>query len=390
MAARVARARWTGWRRAAAAGVVVAAGLVLAIAPSAGSASAPSWLATVNAYRTASGLVPVAENAAWSAGIADHLIYMARTPAAYFVGAYRSLHTENPASPYYTAVGAAAAQSSDLYEGVGSPGAAIDGWMAAPFHAIGILRAQLRQVGFAFNGADANAGLDVIRGLSGPPSSRPILFPGPGAVSALTAYAGDESPNPLETCNWTSAGLPLIALLPATPAPGTSATLTARGGVRVPTCVVDQYTYRTSDPVYGPTGREILQADHAVLVMPERPLTNTRYTATIRQPGRAAIAWSFCGPRCVGHPGAPVISRLVAGAGRLTVAWRPPADTGGATIVSYLVRATGNGATAVCTTRRTVCTLTRLARRRAYLVRVVARSAAGSSPASAARRARTG
>ena len=53
----------------------------------------------------------------------------------------------------------------------------------------------------------------------------------------------------------------------------------------MPTCVVDQYTYRTSDPVYGPTGLEILRADHVVLVIPERPLTNTRYTATIRQPG---------------------------------------------------------------------------------------------------------
>jgi Fibronectin type III domain/Cysteine-rich secretory protein family len=389
MPARVVRARWTGWRRAAAAGVVVAAGLVVAIAPSAGSASAPSWLAAVNAYRTSSGLVPVTENAAWSAGIADHLTYMARAPAVYFVGAYRSLHTENPASPFYTAAGADAARSSDLYEGVGSSVAPINGWMAAPFHAIGIPRAQLRQVGFAFHGADANAGLDVIRGLSGPPSPRPILFPGPDAASALTTYAGDESPSPPETCGWNAAGLPLIALLPSAPALGTRATLVARGGVGVPTCVVDQYTYRSSDPVYGPTGLEILRADHVVLMIPERPLTNTRYTATIRQPGRAAVAWSFCGPRCVGRPGAPVISRLVAGAGRLTVAWRPPGDTGGTPIVSYLVWATDNGPTTVCVTRRTVCTLTGLARRRAYLVRVVARSAVASSPASAARRVRT-
>jgi hypothetical protein len=389
MAARGVRARWTGWRRAPAAGVVVAAGFVLAIAPAARSDSAPSWLAALNAYRTSSGLVPVTGNAAWSVGIADHLTYMARTPAAYYVGAYRSLHTENPASPYHTAAGAAAAQSSDLYEGVGSPRAAIGGWMAAPFHAIGILRAQLRQVGFAFDGTYGNAGLDVIRGLSGPSSARPILFPGPGAASALTTYAGNESPNPLETCHWASAGLPLIALLPKTPAATTSVTLVARGGVRVPTCLVDQYTYRTSDPVYGPTGLEILQSDHALLVIPERPLTDTRYTATIRQPGRASIAWSFCGPRCITRPDAPVITHLVAGAGRLTVAWRPPADTGGAPIVSYLARATGNGATVVCTTRRTVCTITGLARRRSYLVRVVARSAGGSSPASATRHVRT-
>jgi hypothetical protein len=84
-----------------------------------------------------------------------------------------------------------------------------------------------------------------------------------------------------------------------------------------------------------------------------------------------------------------VISRLVASAGRLTVAWRPPGDTGGTRIVSYLVRATDNGPTTVCVTRRTVCTLTGLARRRTYLVRVVARSAVASSPSSAARRVRT-
>jgi len=369
---------------------MAAAGVALAIAPAARSASAPAWLAVVNAYRAASGLVPVTENPSWSAGIADHLTYMARTPAAYFVGAYRSLHTENPASPYYTAAGAAAARSSDLSDGVGSPRAAIDGWMAAPFHAIGILRAQLRQVGFAYDGTDANSGLDVIRGLSGPTSARPILFPGPGAHSALTTYSGSESPNPLETCHWTSAGLPLIALLPAAPAAATSVVLTARDGIRVPTCLVDQDTYRSSDPVYGPTGLEILQSDHAVLVIPARPLTDTRYTATIRQPGRAPITWSFCGPRCITRPGAPVITRLVAGVGRLTLAWRRPTDTGGAPIVSYLVTATGNGATVVRTTRQTACTVTGLARRRTYVVRVVARSAAGSSPASAARRARTG
>jgi hypothetical protein len=379
------------WRRALAVPVVMAAaGFALGLATTAQSAPAPAWLVAVNAFRTSSGLTPVTENAAWSVGIADHLTYMARTPPGYFVGAYRSLHTENPASPYYTAAGAAAAQSSDLYEGVSSPLAAIDGWMAAPFHAIGILRAQLRQVGFAFRASDANAGLDVIRGLSGAPTSRPILYPGPGARSALTAYAGNESPDPLETCHWTSAGLPLIALLPTGPAPGTRVTLVARGGVPVPTCLVDQYTYRTTDPVYGPTGLEILQGDHALLAIPARPLSDTRYTATIRQPGRAAISWSFCGPRCGGPPGAPVISRLAAGPGRLTVTWRRPSDNGGGPIIAYLVRVTGNRAAVVCTTRRTNCTITGLARHRTYVIRVVARSAAGTSPPSAARRVRTG
>ena len=274
----------------------------------------------------------------------------------------------------------------DRYEGVSSPRAAIDGWMAAPFHAIGILRAQLRQVEFAFSASYSSAGLDVIRGLTGSVSPVPILYPGPGAASSLTSYAGDEAPNPLETCHWRAAGLPLIALLPSTPAGTTSATLVARGGIRVPTCLVDQYTYRTTDAIYGPAGRDILTFDHALLVIPAHPLANTRYTTTIRQSGRPPIVWSFCGSRCVSAPGAPAITRVVAGAGRLAVAWRRPADDGGRPIGSYLVHVTGHGRRFTCTTRRTACTVTGLSRHQAYSVQVIARTAAGSSAPSRARR----
>ncbi len=378
------------WRRRAAVAVGFGAACMAVICvPTAASATVPSWLAAVNGYRTASGLAPVTENAVWSSGIDVHLTYLARTPASDFTGAYASLHTENPASPYYTAAGASAAQSSDLYEGVSSPRAAIEGWMAAPFHAIGILRAQLRQVGFAFTASYSSAGLDVIRGLTGSVSPVPVLYPGPGAASSLTSYAGNEAPNPLETCHWRAAGLPLIALLPSTPAATTSATLVARGGIRVPTCLVDQYTYRTTDAIYGPTGRDILTFNHALLVIPAHPLTDTRYTATIRQSGRPPIVWSFCGPRCVSSPGAPAITRVVAGAGRIAVAWRRPADDGGRPIGSYLVHVTGHGRRFACTTRRTACTVTGLSRHQAYSVQVIARTAAGSSAPSRARRAVT-
>jgi hypothetical protein len=390
MARTAARMRVIRWRRVAGAAIAGAACTALAAAPAAQSAPAPSWLAAVNAFRTASVVGPVTEDTAWSLGIGEHLIYLARTPARDFVGPYRSLHTEDPASPYYTAAGAAAARSSDLYEGVHAPTAAIDGWMAAPFHAIGILRAQLRHVGFAFSASSASAGLDVIRGLTGSASPRPILYPGPGAHSALTTYAGNEVPNPLETCHWRTAGLPLIALLPGAPAAATTVTLVARGGIRVPTCLVDQYTYRTTDAIYGPTGLAILKGDHAVVVIPRHPLTGTRYTATIRQPGLPAIAWSFCGPHCVGPPAAPSITRLVVGPGRITVAWRRPAADGGRPITSYLVRVTGHARRFVCTTRRTKCTITGLSRHQTYAVRVVARTTAGTSAPSSVRRAVTG
>ncbi len=263
------------------------------------------WLTLVNYYRVGSGLRPVTANAAWVAGLEDHLRYLAKTPAKYFVGAYASLHTENPASPYYTAAGAKEARSSDLYEGyVGAtPVQLIEGWLTAPFHAIGMLRPDLKQVAFASTPTSGDAGLDVISGLTllsaaeKPPSQ--VLFPGTGEVTDLSSYARGELPDPLKTCHWTglSPGLPLIALLTSPPARSISATLREPHGVEATSndtlCIVDENDYVSPTSVYGPTGSEILSDTRAVLIFPRAPLPDGRLVATIYQAGKPAISWSF-------------------------------------------------------------------------------------------------
>jgi hypothetical protein len=266
----------------------------------------PDWLTEINRYRAAAGLAPVSDQPDWDAGILDHLTYVAKTPKPQVDGAYASLHTENPASAYYTAAGARAGSRSDLYFGADdlSPVAFVDGWLSAPFHAIGLLRARLTTVAFASAGNGGSAGLDVISGLSsaGPATTRPILFPGDGMSTNLTRYTGSESPDPLETCGWggpgTDYGVPLIALLPKAPAAGLSAQVLGADGSVLSTangslCVVDELTYRSSDSVYGPTGQQILHDDHAVLLIARTSYAAGRYTATITQTGRSAIAWSF-------------------------------------------------------------------------------------------------
>ena len=266
---------------------------------------APSdWLAEINHVRVALGLRPVTEDPAWSQGLVDHFRYLADTPTSLRTGPYQSVHTENPASPFYTAEGAQEAGASDLYEGaVGfTPVQFIDGWLAAPLHAIGLLRPGLQQVAFAYDPVTGDAGLDVISGLTGSPTTvGPVTFPGPGAVTDLTSYTG-ELPDPTESCpsRWSSSAgvdLPLIALLPATPETGLTATL--QGPTSVQTsgagdlCVVDQFDYVSSDPVYGPTGLDILQGDHAVLLFPSGPLVAGTYDVSIDQPGSAPVHWTF-------------------------------------------------------------------------------------------------
>jgi len=263
--------------------------------------SGSDWLGEINLYRVAAGLAAVTDQQTWDAGIVDHLIYLEKSPSKYFTGAYVSEHTENPASPYYTAAGAQEGDSSDLFPEVGgeSDVQIIDGWLAAPFHAVGMLRATLAQVAFADYGGDA--GLDVISGLNeNPPVAGAILFPGSGMTTDLTTD-GNELPSPLQTCKWSGSpavGLPLIALLSQEPAAGLTATLALTGGAietsqNSTLCVVDANDYLTTDTVYGPTGLEILQDDDAVFLIPKSPLSQGTYTASIDQPGQSAVTWSF-------------------------------------------------------------------------------------------------
>ncbi|WP_420120213.1 CAP domain-containing protein [Nakamurella sp.] len=279
--------------------VTTAAGQAGAAPPPLPQSDSSAWLRQINVYRQAAGLSPVTEEPSWSAGLRNHFIYLQLTDPDLFVPPYDNLHTENPASPYYSDLGAQEASRSNLFFGVDGwpPAEVIDGWFSGPFHAIGMLRPGLQRV--AFSSSDGLAGLDVIGGLTDAPPAQ-VLFPGNGMTTNLTLYDGYELPDPLETCGWQDrpAGLPLIALLTTAPAAGLTATLTSANGQQFRTgdgslCVVDENTYRSSDEVYGPTGQAILEGDHAVVLIPNRWLDWGRFTATINQPARAAITWSF-------------------------------------------------------------------------------------------------
>ncbi len=284
----------------------------------------------MNSIRTGAGLRPVTNNSSWTLGIAHHLKYLENTPAAFRTGQYESAHTENPASPYYTSDGAAEGARSDLTFGTSSDLGAIDSWIEAPFHAIGMLRAGLTQVAF-YRDAIGDAGLDVLSGLTGGGPTSPITFPGNGSSIDLPTFGG-ESPDPIQTCtkehpsaDYANAGLPLIALLPSSPSSTLTATLTSPNGTRTLStssdlCLIDEHNWYSTDTVYGPTGLEILQNDHAVLVVPRTPLVPGQYHAELSAPGVSAITWSFtfAGPPTTLWVSKPIIiakgqSTLVAG-----------------------------------------------------------------------------
>ncbi len=280
--------------------LVAAAGTTgtgVAAQPAAAQEAAPqAWLERLNDVRVGNGLAPAVEEPAWTSGIKAHLDYLRLTPPGYRTGIYANAHYENPDSPYYTPEGDAAGRASIL-GGADSDTGAIDQWLAAPLHAIGLMRPGLRRVAFARDGYD-KAGLDVVRGLeSGITHAAPVLFPAPGATTTLHTFIG-ENPDPLESCGYERSGLPLIALLPEAPTADITAELTTPSGsvLTGPSsalCVVTAENWSSTDPVYGPTGKSVLLNDNAVLVIAPSTLLHGEHRVRLAQSGRPDVTWSF-------------------------------------------------------------------------------------------------
>ncbi len=246
-----------------------------------------NWLTVVNYYRAMAGLGAVTEDKTLSPGAYNHSCYMLYNGIS---------HDETPGLKGYTASGDTAGNQGNVAVSSGYGATArnhIDLWMTGPFHAIGILRYNLRTVGFGKCDLSttptwhSGATLNVIAGLAGGvtrPAS-PILFPGNGTTTSLNKFIA-ETPNPVKLCGWTgAAGLPVLAMMPEKFTKVTSATITGPSG---PLQTCNLHRGNTTDP----TAQAILGGDNAVTVLPRDPLVNGTYTVRIVTDVRT-VQWSF-------------------------------------------------------------------------------------------------
>ncbi|MEY2401946.1 MAG: hypothetical protein QOJ08_2057, partial [Ilumatobacteraceae bacterium] len=203
-------------------------------------------------------------------------------------------HDETPGATGYTPEGDVAGNSGNVaVSSVMSTSARshIELWMSGPFHAIGVLRPNLRSTGFGKceNPSTpvwhSGATLDVIRGLaSAPRPADPILFPGNGTTTNLDRFVV-ESPSPLTYCNWSGpAGLPIIAMMPEA-ATNPSASLVGPDGQPVEVCVLS--ASNTSG-----VAQQILQGDNAVIIVPRTVLGQGTYSVVANTSARN-VSWSF-------------------------------------------------------------------------------------------------
>lgn len=271
--------------------------LVLAAASAPVAEPGASWLDRVNFYRASALLPPVVEDSALSGAVRQHALYMVAHGVV--------KHSQNRKDAWATAEGAAAGAVSNL---AGSTRAtepeswAVDVWMQAPFHAIGILDPALREVGFSIERARSGriqtaAGLDVIRGRSTEPpgAAYPIVWPADGASVPIAAHTS-EYPSPLTSCPGYDAptGLPLIVQLGSgQTVPHVVESWMLDGDAPLEHCVFDETTYRNRDSSQQRLGRRILASRNAIVLIPRAPLTwGSRYRAVIDVNGRL-IDWTF-------------------------------------------------------------------------------------------------
>jgi hypothetical protein len=245
------------------------------------------------------GVAPVVEDPAMSPGAVLHSCYMLLNGIT---------HYEDPANPGYTEAGARAGRNGNVAVSTALTTTArshIELWMTGPFHALGIVRRELKRVGY---GTCSNAAtpkwhsagtLDVLSGLGPRPSLlTPVTFPGNGTTTSLYRFI-TETPNPLDFCGWTGtrAGLPVFAMLPEAATGTITSTMTGPDGP-VPTCTLSAQNTTGS-------AKAVLAHDNAVVAVPRTELTAGRYSVTVRTAART-VSWSFTvDPQAALGPPAP-------------------------------------------------------------------------------------
>lgn len=245
-----------------------------------GSCPLPSWLTKTNGWRADYGARAIREDPWLSGNIAAHVFYMQRT------GAFG--HYEDPSSAWFTTNGEIGGSSSDLAFGGTSP----EGWMAGPFHALSLLSPTANTAGYygSFGGSYSGEGTEANDYNPVDPATVtwPKTWPSSRRPVTLTQLA-NEWPNPVSGCpasfdtdQWSqSAGLPLIASFGPGTAITTSSSRLTRNGVALVTCVVNESSYRNTDPGTQQLGRLILAGNHHVLTIPRDHLASGSYVLTV-------------------------------------------------------------------------------------------------------------
>src|SRR2546428_4283417 len=282
------------------------------------------WLDGRNTWRMTTGLSALSENTTWSAGDYNHAVYMVKNDLV--------THYETAGVPYYTSAGDTAAKDSNIYVSstTSTPDEqAIDWWMGAPFHSMGLMDPRLTSTGFGSyrevkSGWQLGAAVDTLRGNSFSGGTYPVYFPGNGTTEPLTSYSGNEYPDPLQACPGYSmpTGLPVFIQVGGNVATTAGPVHTFAGnGVSLAHCVID-----SSNPAVGSS----LTYRGGVIVIPRQPLqAGMTYVVALTVNG-VPYTWTFSVGPLITAPGPPSGVNATAGGPSAPGTRTPPSHAAGA------------------------------------------------------------
>ncbi|OLE96413.1 MAG: hypothetical protein AUG75_20790 [Cyanobacteria bacterium 13_1_20CM_4_61_6] len=245
-----------------------------------------AWLERLNYWRATAGLPAVTVNTTYSDGDYKHAVYMVKNQEV--------AHSEVVGHPYYTVAGDTAARNSNIevYSRTSyTDTQAIDWWMGAPFHAMGMMDPRLRQVGFGAyrevrSGWQAAFALDVVRGNSFSGGSYPVFWPGNAVTVPLRTYSGGEFPNPLSACPGyaTPAGLPVFIQVGGNVATTVGAHSFTGNGTALEHCAIDSHNSAVGS---------YLNARGGVILVPRAPLQPGVAYVVALTVNSVPYTWSF-------------------------------------------------------------------------------------------------
>lgn len=237
------------------------------------------WLIYINQFRAAANLPPVHEDNTLTEGSVWHSSYMVLNdkPIA---------HNEDPNNNLFNPVGDAAAEAGNIFATTQTDGQynwAINFWFSAPFHSVAMLDPRLETVGYGDFVADQGtfkmaAVADVRTGLGPIPEgvTFPIFFPGPDSQTWVTRLSMDEWPNPYGNCpgySRPSGPAMLVRLGDGSVTPRvTNAAFLNSAGEHLEICVFDETNYRNPVEYEQNLGRQILDVNDTVVIIPRRQL----------------------------------------------------------------------------------------------------------------------
>ena len=255
------------------------------------------WLTYLNDLRQIANLPTLTENADLTAGSLAHSQYMVLTDIV--------AHNEEGNSELYSDIGANAAANSVIFT-TGTTIAdfewAMNYWFSMPFHALPLLDPRLQKVGYGdyveeIGAVNMAATLDIYSAprAAAPADMYPIFYPADGSHVWITRQSQLELPDPLSSCDFERpSGPPIIVQLGSGDiTPDVTNVVLQRGNVFLDVCYFDETSYINADPSAQRIGRDLLNTQDAIIIIPMSELTfGPAYTVTLEVSG-VIYTWSF-------------------------------------------------------------------------------------------------